>query len=46
MFPVAEKYIKGGPYVNFSDSDTVSMLEKTAFKTVGMIRQGVKFTPT
>lgn len=51
MFPVTEKYItdeyiKGGQAVRIADPDTITMLEKTAAKTIKMIHKGVKFTPT
>ncbi len=51
MFPVAEQYInceyiKGGRPVRITDPNTIAMLEKTAKRTIAMIRNGVKFTPT
>ena len=51
MFPVLEQYIdgayiKGGQPVKIADPKIIQELEKTARKTIAMLRRGVHFTPT
>lgn len=51
MFPVLPKYlssayIRGGQPVYIADPNIVSSLEKNSAKIIGLIRRGIKFTPT
>ena len=51
MFPVLDQYvdgayIKGGQPVKIADPKIIQELEKTARKTIAMLRRGVRFTPT
>ena len=51
MFPVnsmyiQSQYIRGGQPVSVKDSTTLADLQKTANRTISLIRRGIKFTPT
>lgn len=51
MFPILDKYIsepyiKGGQNVAIADPKVIDMLEKNAKKVIGLLKKGIKFTPT
>lgn len=51
MFPIIEIYIdgiyvKGGQVVRIADPRLIQALEKNAHKIIGLLRRGVRFTPT
>ena len=51
MFPVTERYIhsqyiRGGQLVRIADPKTIAELEKHAGKVIGLLRCGIRFTPT
>lgn len=51
MFPISEKYLdsqymKGGAPVTVSNPKKVAEIEKNAHRVIGLIRRGIKFTPT
>ena len=51
MFPITEKYIEreytiGGNHRLLTSEHTVNEIEQKARKVMGMLKRGVKFTPT
>lgn len=51
IFPVSDKYINreytiGGNHLRITSEKLAIIIEQKARKTLGMIRRGVKFTPT
>ena len=51
MFPISDRYIKeqyvrGGQAVYIADPKLVVKLERTAKKIIGLLKRGVRFTPT
>ena len=51
MFPtcaryIKEQYVRGGQAVFIADPKMVAELEKTAKKIIGLLKRGVRFTPT
>jgi hypothetical protein len=51
MFPataayISEQYIRGGQPYYIADPHVVAFLEKTAKKVIGLLRRGIRFTPT
>lgn len=51
MFPITEKYIEreytiGGNHLLLTSEHTVNEIEQKARKVMGMLKRGVKFTPT
>ena len=51
MFPVTDKYIEreytiAGNHLRLTSEHTAKEIEKKARKVVGMLKRGVKFTPT
>ena len=51
MFPITEKYIERkytifGEYLRVTSQHTVREIDKKARKVLGMLKRGVRFTPT
>jgi hypothetical protein len=51
MFPITEKYIEreytiAGNHLMLTSEHTVKEIEQKAHKVMGMLKRGVKFTPT
>ena len=51
MFPTSEQYIqepyiRGGQAVRIADPKVIQALEKKARKVIGLLRRGIRFTPT
>jgi hypothetical protein len=51
MFPITEKYIEreytiAGNHLMLTSEHTVKEIERKARKVMGMLKRGVKFTPT
>jgi hypothetical protein len=51
MFPITEKYIEreytiAGNHLMLTSEHTVKEIEHKARKVMGMLKRGVKFTPT
>lgn len=51
MFPILPRYfssvyVRGEQPVYIADPNTVAMLERVSSRIIGLIRRGVKFTPT
>ncbi|MFW5631424.1 MAG: hypothetical protein ACOCNB_11710 [Acetivibrio ethanolgignens] len=51
MFPITEEYIEreytiGGNHLMLTSEHTANEIEQKARKVMGMLKRGVKFTPT
>ena len=51
MFPITEEYIEreytiAGNHLMLTSEHTANEIEKKARKVIGMLKRGVKFTPT